>query len=242
MNCKTKKIMRDATALTAISPLVLEWAQKKGKRAQNKKDQYFYNGYKRQVEDNKKTENITIKEDEFVVCFAGSLVRQFDFDLLIETAKGMKDEHIKFYICGYGMLYEELKEKTKELSNVVMTGWLEKEELDYVLNKSKVGFAPYRNTFDFQTGISNKFAEYLSYGLPIVLTSDGCMEELIKQNECGITSRKPEEIRKFILTLQEDSIKYKSMQKSARTLFEENFVAEKIYAKLADYLEKIGGK
>ena len=88
--------MRDATALTAISPLVLEWAQKKGKRAQNKKDQYFYNGYKRQVEDNKKTENITIKEDEFVVCFAGSLVRQFDFDLLIETAKRMKDKNIKF--------------------------------------------------------------------------------------------------------------------------------------------------
>ena len=29
--------------------------------------------------------------------------------------------------------------------------------------------------------VSNKFAEYLSYGLPIILTSEGYMKELIEK-------------------------------------------------------------
>lgn len=109
---------------------------------------------------------------------------------------------MKFYICGHGIRAEELKEKTKDIKNIVMTGWLEKEELNYALENMNIGFAPYNNTFDFQVNIPNKFAEYLFYGLPIIITSDGSMAEIVENNNIGIASRDIEKISEFILKLK----------------------------------------
>ena len=99
--------------------------------------------------------------------------------------------------------------------------------------------APYKNTFDFQMSVSNKFAEYLSYGLPIILTSDGYMKSLLVQNECGISSQNVEEIYQFIIDVKNDEKVYQQMSQNAKKLYEENFVAEKIYQELADYLENL---
>ena len=122
------------------------------------------------------------------------MASQFDFSILTETAKIMQNENVKFFICGAGEKYDELKEITKNLNNVTMTGWVDKERLNYILSNSNVGFAPYKNTFDFQMGIPNKFPEYLSYSLPIVVTCDGYMPKLAKENNCGIGSRDINEI------------------------------------------------
>lgn len=43
----------------------------------------------------------------------------------------------------------------------------------------------------------------------------------------------------FILDVKNDKQKYEAMSKNAQNLYQENFVAEKIYKNLVDYLEKI---
>lgn len=44
--------------------------------------------------------------------------------------------------------------------------------------------------------VSNKFAEYISYGLPVILFSEGYMEKLLEDNECGIASQV---LRNFVI-------------------------------------------
>ena len=118
---------------------------------------------------------------------------------------------------------------------------LNKEKLHYVLKNSKIGLAPYKPTFDFQMSVSNKFAEYLSYGLHPIITAIGYMGDFAREKESGMASRSAEEISRYIMQLKEDEELYKIVSQNAKKTYEENFIAEKIYSDLVDYLEKIGG-
>ena len=153
----------------------------------------------------------------------------------------MRDKTIVINICGDGPQKEILIKKINNISNIKLRGWSGKDELNEILQNSKMGLAPYKNTFDFQMSVSNKFAEYLSYGLPIILTSEGYMKSLIEKNECGISSRSIDEICNYIIELKNKKEKYDEISKNAIKLYKKDFMAEKIYKNLADYLEKIKG-
>jgi len=177
--------------------------------------------------------------DSFNLCFFGTLNNQFEFDKIVKIAELIKEYNANIYICGTGQEYDKLYKESLRLPNLKLLGWVNKEQLQYILQNSKIGLAPYKPTFDFQMSVSNKFAEYLSYGLPVVLTSGGYMGKLIEENECGINSSDEEKIAKFIIKMMKNIEIYDKMSENAKKLYEENFVAEKIYSDLVDYLEKI---
>ncbi len=240
MDCKTKRIMKDAFAIHSISQAMLDWGLKKGQRVQQKQDRYFYLGYHKK-EDLENTEKQVIDKSKFNISFFATINNQFNYEIILHLAEILKqnDKDVIINICGDGPQFEELKQKTQSYENIKLFGWVGKEIIDYVLKNSKLGFAPYKNTFDFQMSVSNKFAEYLSYGLPIILTSDGYMKSLLEQNECGISSQSVEEIYQFIMDVKNDEKIYDQMSQNAKKLYEENFVAEKIYQQLANFLENI---
>lgn len=241
MDYKTKKIMKNAFAINSISEAMLEWGLKKGNREKRKYDRYFYIGYdnnNRNITDVKEM-NI-IDKSKFNISFFATINNQFDYERIIELAKALeKDKEIIINICGDGPQLNELKEKVSNISNIKLLGWVGREELNYILQNSKLGLAPYKNTFDFQMSVSNKFAEYISYGLPVILFSEGYMKELLDNNECGVSSQDVSKLSEFILNIKNDKKRYETMAKNAQNLYKENFVAEKIYKNLVDYLEKI---
>lgn len=241
MDYKTKKIMKKAFAINGIAPKIVEWGLKKAGREIQKNDRAFYIGYSNQSKEVVEA-TVDIDKNKFNLCFFGTLNNQFRFDMIVKIAKLLEDSNVNVYICGTGQEYEKLQEESKKLKNLKLLGWLNKEQLQYVLSNSKVGLAPYKPTFDFKMSVANKFAEYLAYGLPVILTSGGYMGELIDQNACGINSEIEEEIAKYIIKLAEDNNMYEETSKNAKKLYEENFVAEKIYSELVDYLEEINKK
>lgn len=240
LQVKTKKIMRNAFAINGISPEVVNWGLKKAKREKNIFDKYFYMGYDKLDVQQKENKN-TIDKEKFNISFFATINNQFDYDKIIELAKKMeeKDKEVFFNICGDGPQLEELKRKTKNITNIKLLGWVGKSDIDYILTNSKIGLAPYKNTFDFQMSVSNKFAEYISYGLPIVMTSQGYMGELLKKNNCGIASQDINKLCEYIVNLKKNKEKYDIISQNAKRLYEKDFVASKIYQELADYLEKI---
>ena len=240
LDSKTKKIMRDAFAIYSISQAMLDWGLKKGQRVQQKQDRYFYLGYQKK-ENLKNTEKEVMDESKFNISFFATINNQFNYEIILDLAEKLKqnDKDVMINICGDGPQFETLKQKAQSYENVKLFGWVGKDIIDYILKSSKFGLAPYKNTFDFQMSVSNKFAEYLSYGLPIILTSDGYMKSLLAQNECGISSQNVEEIYQFIMDVKNNEKVYQQMSQNAKKLYEENFVAEKIYQELADYLENL---
>ncbi len=244
MDYKTRRIMKNAFAINANSEAVLEWGLKKGKRKKNKFDRFFYIGYKRENSNSNPSKKNILKKDKFNISFFATINNQFDYDKIAELAKKLEktDNDIVVNICGDGPKMDILKEKTMGLSNINLLGWTERDDLKYILENSKMGLAPYKNTFDFQIGVSNKFAEYIAYGLPVILTSDGYMKKLVEENNCGISSKNPDEICKYIMELKNNNSKYEETSKNARKLYEEKFNAEKIYNDLINYLEEVEGE
>jgi len=246
MNYKTKKIMREAYAINGVSELVMKWGLNKGNRKKSKNDRYFYIGYD-------KKENVQYSEDEckklidknkFNISFFATINNQFDYDKIIELAQSIeaKDKDVVINVCGDGPQLSGFKEKANNISNIKFHGWVDKKKLNIILQNTDIGLAPYKNTFDFQMSVSNKFGEYVSYGLPVIITSGGYMKELVEKHKCGMSTQNMEEMCEFIIKLKNNPEEYKEMSKNAMKLYEENFVAEKIYKELADYLEKIEGE
>lgn len=240
MDYKTKKIMRDAFAINSISEAMLNWGLKKGNRLKSENDEYFYIGYDRNENMELEEKNI-IDKAKFNISFFATINNQFDYERIISLAKLLKkkDENIIINICGDGPQFAELKQKASSISNIKLLGWTDRNNLSYILQNSKLGFAPYKNTFDFQMSVSNKFAEYISYGLPIIMTSEGYMKSLLEQHKCGLASQNSNELVEFVLKVKNDNDLYSIMSENAKKLYEENFKAKDIYEKLVNYLEKI---
>ena len=243
MERKAKRIMNNAFAINAVSEPVLLWGLEKADRKRTRFDRYFYIGYNKPTEIEKIKDYSEIDKDKFNIVFLGTINNQFNYQIIAEIAKIIesKDKDINILICGDGPQMNMLRKLVGNIPNVKLLGWIGKEEINYVLENSKIGLAPYKDTFDFRAGVSNKFAEYISYGLPIVLTSGGYMKSLLEKNDCGVSSQKIEEICQYILKLKNDNNRYKKVSENAKKLYENNFMAKKIYKNLADYLEEIKG-
>lgn len=242
LNTKTKRIMRKAYSLTAISPGVLEWAKNKGNRKETFNDKSFYMGYNNDEKGLEQVDILNIKRDDFVIIYCGAITRSLNYDYLINLAKRcMVNSHIKFLICGDGPFLEKFKHSVlkAKLNNVVMPGWVNKKQINYLMSKSKIGIIPYNNTQDFQISVSNKFIEYLCYGLPMLIGIDGYMKDIAQKNNCGYATLSIEKAYDYIEKLKTDQIKYNDMSNRCLKLYEDKFNSDKVYKDLSNYLESI---
>jgi len=240
LNRKTKKIMNKAFAINSISEDMLNWGLAKGNKEKGKYDKFFYIGYD---SENTKVENKLkiVDDNKFNIAFFATINNQFDYQKIGELARSLykKDKDIIINICGDGPQMGILKSNLDNIPNVKLFGWTNKNELMNILIGSKIGLAPYKNTFDFQMSVSNKFAEYASYGLPIVIFSEGYMKRLLKENDCGFSSQNMDKVSDYIIELKNNKKRYQEVSANSKKLYEEKFVAKKIYKDLVDYLEKI---
>ena len=89
--------------------------------------------------------------------------------------------------------------------------------------------------------LPNKSLEYLSAGLPIVSSLKGTLQELLEDNNCGITyeNGNEEQLAEILLSLYEKPEILRTMSENAFALYQERFVAEKVYSDMIDHLELI---
>jgi glycosyltransferase involved in cell wall biosynthesis len=244
---RLSKACKNATAIIAITPDFLKWGLKYANRKATPLDKVFYMGYQDSPMQNLKTydewKKYGIKDTDFVACFFGYLGRQFNIDPIIDAAELLKDKsNIKFVLCGTGEALPRIKAKVQSLSNVILPGWIEQKRIKSLLELSSVGLAPYRNSINFTMNIPNKFAEYLSAGLPVLLGIDGVMGNLVQQHDCGFVYKNAEELADILLKLENDKLFYKTLSRNSRYLYEEQFMASKIYLDMAQHLFNIANK
>ncbi len=256
---RLKKLLAEASAITSITSGFLEWGLAYAGRKASSYDRVFHMGYKAYTED---VSNIDAKgkciwvypseadfkewgvyspsPDDFIVCFFGTIGRQFNYEPLIQAAELLrKDKGIKLLICGAGEYLTKLKEQSCHLENIIYTGWINEKQIRLFLRMAAVGLAPYRESKNFTINIPNKFAEYLSASMPVLLGIDGEMGKMAEQYGCGYVYRTGEELAAYILKLKVNPDLRKSMSINAGRLFKECFDAEKVYSDMVTYLEEI---
>lgn len=255
---KVNKLVENSTATIAVTDKFLERVLNSAAINKRKYDRVFNTAYppKKSIgnEINKEkqvfkfNEKYNLGEKDFVILFLGTIGKQFEFETVITAAKLLSsNNNIKFIIAGEGSNLKELEERTKEQKNIYYPGWIEEEEINYLLTLSKVGLAPYRNSINFTDNIPNKFGEYLSASLPVAIGITGEMKEIVEKNNCGFYYDSPKDLVEKIMSLYEKKERVKEMQMNSKEVYNKKFNSEIVYYEMVTYLEEIysnygGGK
>ncbi|MDW4440330.1 glycosyltransferase family 4 protein [Staphylococcus saprophyticus] len=178
-----------------------------------------------------------LKEEDFIVSFVGNFGKQFDLETVFDAIDRFKDSNIKFVLCGLGEKYEFYFNKYKKNENVILPGWIGKEEISTLLINSDIGIAPYINSKNYRLNLPNKFGEYLSSKLPILVSVNGMMENVLTQFECGYKYDDGLDLYNKITYLIKNKEILKKQKENAFNLYEDQFKVEKVYNGFADYLE-----
>ena len=252
LNRTLKNACKSATAINGITEPYVKWGLAKAERERTSIDRSFLHGYispklkkKEKEEGLKFWANFNIHDDTkyLNVCYLGVLGHVYNFSPIIEAARIANTDKlpIKFIICGKGPKLKDLKTCSKEIDNLIVPGWIYKNQIKSLLAISDVGIAPYQNIFSFINTISNKAAEYLSASLPIALgINEGILFEKLRKYNAGFSySENPRILLRELLKIKNDLIYFKQIQANALSLYQKELDANKIYSQYSEYLESL---
>lgn len=245
---KVRNSCKNATALSGISEPYILWLLNYANRKRKGYDRYFPMAYSERVPEKNAIANadtywdlLGVSKNEFNICLFASFENGFDIDTVIESAKILLNNNscIKFVLCGDGSRLNEYRLKSKNYKNILFPGWVDGDKIWTLMRRSSVGLLPYWNKPNFLLNIPNKPIEYLSAGLPLVSSLRGVIGDYITANNCGVFYSSPNELAEKLNFLQKNNDIRENMSINAFNLFKKEFVSEKVYSDMADYLLEI---
>ena len=243
----SKFSLNQATFLTAITPKFLDWAEKFSKN-HNQKNQPLYlvpniNRISEAPSEEsliwwQKQIGINIKKRNKII-FAGNINNAYDFKDLISDLLSYKlaNRDFELIICGEGECQKDLKDKLFQKNNVFFPGWVNYKQLLALKELSIATLAPYRNTFDFQMSIPNKIIDSLYFGLPIITSLKGEVENLIKEYKVGYFCEDHFSWADQINECINEPIKREEFSNNAKSLYENKFTSDLVYGEFVKSIE-----
>lgn len=248
---RVRSILRNATAISAISQTQLDWALGHAERQQQPTDGVFPIGYP--LQNNLSETQLSERRDQLVrqyqltekrlvVTFVGSFVSSYAFETVIAAAKILQDTgrtDITFIFVGDGDRGKQLRSLAADLQNVLFTGWFDQLAITAILQCSSVGLAPYYS--DAVMSLPNKPFEYMASGLPILSSSCGELGQLILQERIGMLYQAddPMSLVTCVCELADYPAKRQLMGQNARKLIERRFAAESVYPQLIAHMQTL---
>ena len=244
----TRVSCRRADGITGITQGLMEWGVKKIGREVRESDKAFPHGYKLpeiSIENRQKGEGFWRKQGverhHFIVPYFGAINCRHEFELVVEAGKMLQDEfkELRILICGSGDHLEKVRDLAKDVPNIIVPGWIAQLEMGVLAEMSKLGLAPYKSDFNYLESVPTKAIEYFSYGLPVVSSLQGRLQELLEEKQCGVTYQNgsAKSLADALRNLITNSQRVEEMKKRSLRLFAERYDAEKVYGDMAHYLE-----
>lgn len=251
----TDRALRGATALIGPSEGFVDWGLTRAGRTRTSCDRAVPFGYVATPPSDEERARARAawrergversNDDLLTACFFGTIGYQFSLKTVIDAARRCFEERRpwRFVVCGAGATLPALRRYAAGLPNVVLPGSVGQAEIWELMRLSAVGIAPYRPSPNFALNIPNKFAEYLSAALPVLTTIDGEVGSRIRATGCGALYRHDspaalvDALRAF-----EGRDEREHASAAARALFEREFVAERLYERLADFLWQVAAE
>lgn len=241
---RLSKTMKSAYSIVGLSEYFLQYGLKFARREKKETDRVFpiaypnydYDAYKSEFENIWSKYNL--HENDFIITFMGNFGKQFEFDEIIKASKSLhKYNNIKFVLCGLGEQLDSIKSQVGD--NVIFPGWIEKTAIGSLLSNTDIGIAPYINSVNYRNNTPNKFGEYLSASLPILVSVTGEMESLLYKNNCGYSYSNSEDLIQKILVYYNDAKILSESKKNARLLYDSMFNSDSAYEKMTNYLKEL---
>lgn len=249
----TKYAMRNASTLAAVSETYLNWALHKIDRARNKMDRVYYLGYANSDINSGgklyKDENISDELRQLIdgnsskklIVFVGTFGFSYDLITMVDVGARFHEQRqtdVVFVLAGTGENYDKVNNSIRS-PNVLLTGWINHDEIKYVLSKSYAGLMPYHDYAP--QSLPNKFFEYAVNNLPIISSLKGEIAEIITENQIGINykANDKQDLYNAIQYLVENESLHDKMVNENLAAFRNTCNANLIYEEYATYIEEI---
>ena len=181
-----------------------------------------------------------IDRDHFIVTYVGTFSRFIDIQNILNAAEQLLDKKdLRIFIVGTGEHGDAFANRAKRLPNVTMTGWLNAQEVQAILERTKVGLAAYAK--DAIMSLPNKPFEYMAAGIPLLSSLKGELEQLIQENNIGrnYEAGNPASLAKEIRWFYDNPHEVQLMGKRALELFSTKFRSDIVYEDFSKYLEYV---
>ena len=156
-----------------------------------------------EVNRTEKRESLGVSEDDFMIISVGELNKNKNHQVIIRAIAKLRNEKIKYVLCGQGPLETELRELAKELDveNQVKFLGFRKDVPDLMKVADLFAFPSYRE------GLSLSLMEAMASGLPVVCSEIRGNTDLIEDGKGGylVEPSDVEGFAKYIKELIEDS-------------------------------------
>ncbi|MBX2944287.1 MAG: glycosyltransferase family 4 protein [Cyclobacteriaceae bacterium] len=243
-----KLIYKKSIAVVALSQPIQEAIEKTtpGKKVYqvpNMADTHFYLPEIRKPE----VEQRFGVQNKFVVSYVGTLGLANGLEYMVHCAERVQAENLNIYflICGDGKMYDDLQQliDQKKLTNISLTGFLNREAVRDVLNVTDAVMVCYKHLPVLETGSPNKYFDALAAGKLIVINFGGWIKDELSQHSCGIAvdPKNPDDLIRQIKLLLADPVRLKGYQQNARKLAEQTYSRKKVGDRFARiFLNHIG--
>lgn len=244
----TKRIYRNAEAITSITNKFLEHIENFSRRDTNERNKVFPLVSNLNLDDKNQTkaenwwDELGVYNDQtFRVSYVGNLSSNINLYDIKKAAQLFEEKNAKvqFVIAGDGDYSCKFKNMMKGLNNVVFSGSISKSKLYALANRSNIWLIPYFNKQNFSLSLPNKTYDALFFGIPIFSPLKGEVRDLILKNNIGMFYDKSNSLEKCIIKLKDNKDLQKLMSINSKKLYNENYEFDKVYDSLICHLENI---
>jgi len=185
-----------------------------------------------------------LKQDDFIVLYAGIIGIAQGLDVILKAAAQLKDKPaVKFVLLGNGSEKERLAllKTQMQLTNVLFIDGVSKNEMRGVLKEVNAAVIPLRKLDLFLGAIPSKIFENLAMKIPVLLGVDGEARELfVNQGKCAlyVEPENANDLVANVFKLYEDKVLQKQLGEAGRgyvmQYFNRDTIATGFYKKLLE--------
>ncbi|MCC7257964.1 MAG: glycosyltransferase family 4 protein [Gammaproteobacteria bacterium] len=240
-----QRAVRGATGLIGISQAYLDWGLRMAGRHATAQDLVIPLGYTGNLDrirhspaTERRLRDVGVDPGKQMCWFSGTFVGNIDLGTVIEAARLLADrEDIQFVFSGSGERDTAWRRQAAGLNNVIFTGWVGSEELAWLSTVAWAGLGAYKPNATMS--LPNKLFEYMSMGLPILLSLGGEAERLVTDHGLGDCYRAGDAGHLAALVRQRstDTGWRSACSRNGRELFQSTFSPDIVYRRYADTLE-----
>lgn len=191
---------------------------------------------------NTKIENDTVNRN-FTITFAGNVGTAQGLDILLEAAKRLRDQALKFVIIGEGRYKEKFMEKVNESKVEHLFDFVPKQPPEMIpdwLGKSDVAFLSLLDNPLFSMTIPAKLQTYMACGCVIVACATGETKQIIETSRSGYCSEPGNVdglVENILKLMKLESSELKVMGLNARDYSQQHFDKKILMDRIDDYFK-----
>ena len=180
---------------------------------------------------------------KYCITFSGNIGKAQSIKTILEASEKLidqKDIHIMLIGGGSEITYAKSYIKKKKLKNISIFGPYPSGLTLDILKKSKASLLTLKKDKIFSQTIPNKFQTYLFAGKPILISADGEVAKLTKNNGVGLISKSEnaEQLKNNIIKLKKLSkIKLKRINKNCTNFYKKSYSINMQVIKLIKIME-----